>query len=129
VVGILSDGYEFVAQHIGNKLSADFAVANELEFSNGVATGEVKVPSLLMRTKESICKHNFCKSNAMLHLAEKYGISRANILAIGDSEPDICLIQHAGIGVAFCSTNTILNRTADKVIDQCSFRPILEFAL
>ncbi len=128
VVGIVSDGYEFIAQHIGNKLSADFAIANELEFSNGVATGEVKIPSFLMRTKDSLCKHNFCKSNVMLHLSEKYGIPRANILAIGDSDPDICMVKHAGIGVAFCSDSGILNRVADKVIDQKTFKPLLEFA-
>jgi len=128
IVGIVSDGYEFAAQHIRNKVGVDFAIANELEFSNGVATGEIKIPSYYARTNKSLCNHNFCKSNVMLHLSEKYGIPLSNIVAVGDSDYDACMVKYAGLGVAFCSNSRILNMVADKVIDSRSFRPILDFA-
>ena len=129
IVGVISDSYEFVAQHIKNKINADFVIANELEFSNGIATGEVKVPSYFAKTQKSRCNHNFCKSNVMLHLSEKYDIPPDNIIAVGDSEYDICILKYAGIGISFCSGNQILNAIADRTINIRSFKPILDFAL
>jgi len=129
IVGVISDSYEFVAQHIKNKINADFVIANELEFSNGIATGEVKVPFYFAKTQKSRCNHNFCKSNVLLHISEKYDIPPDNIIAVGDSEYDICMLKYAGIGISFCSANQILNAIADKTINIRSFKPILDFAL
>lgn len=129
IVGIISDGYEFVAQHVANKIGVDFVIANELEFSSSVATGEVKVPSYFAKTAQSRCQHNFCKSNVMFHLSEKYGIPVENIIAVGDSEYDVCMVKFAGIGVAFCSGHQVLNMVADKIIETRSLKPILDFAL
>jgi len=128
VVGIVSDSYNFVAAQVANRIGAHFSVANELEFSRAKATGEVKVPSCFIKTSRSKCNHNFCKSNVLLHLSEQYDIPLSNIVAIGDSENDVCMIKHAGIGVAFCSDNKLLNSVADKVIRERNFAPVLEFA-
>ncbi|OGP89643.1 MAG: glycosyl transferase family 2 [Deltaproteobacteria bacterium RBG_19FT_COMBO_43_11] len=128
IVGIISDSYNFVASHVANKIGAHFSIANEPEFSKSEATGEVKILSYFMKTDQSKCNHNFCKSNALLDLSKKYNIPLANIIAIGDSENDICMVRHAGIGVAFCSDNKLLNSIADKVISERKFSPILEFA-
>lgn len=128
IVGIISDSYHFVAEHIANKIGAHFSIANELEFSKSTATGEVKVLSYFVKSDKSKCNHNFCKSNALLHLSNKYNIPLENIIAIGDSENDICMVKYAGIGVAFCSDNKLLNSIADKVITEKKFSPILEFA-
>jgi len=80
-----------------------------------------------MRSDKSRCNHNFCKTNAILHIAEKYDIDLSNIIAIGDSENDICMVKNVGIGVSFCSDNKVLNYTADKVIRERSFKLLLEF--
>ena len=129
IVGIVSDSYKFAADHIMQKINADFTIANELEFSNSIATGEVKVLSYFAKTKNSLCSHNFCKSNVMLYLSNKYKIPLKNMIAVGDSEYDICMIKEAGIGVAFCSENKFVNIVADKIITEKSFAPILEFAI
>lgn len=128
IVGVISDSYNFVAAHVANRIGAHFSVANELEFSRSKATGEVKVPSCFIKTSGSKCNHNFCKSNVLLHLSEKYDIPLSNIVAIGDSENDVCMVKHAGIGVSFCSENKLLNSIADKVIRERKFAPVLEFA-
>jgi len=128
ICGIISDSYDTVTNHIKNKLKMDFSVANELEFSKSVATGEVKVPSAFMRNKHSRCPHDFCKSNVLFELAEKYRIDIKNIIAVGDSENDICLIKESGIGVAFRSKNSYLNLVADKIITENSFSEILQIA-
>jgi len=128
VVGVLSDSYHFVAEHTAHKIAADFSIAHELEFSQSMATGEIKVLSYFAKNSRSKCNHNFCKSNVMLHLSEKYNIPLENIITLGDSESDICLIKYAGIGVAFCSKNNILNSVADMRISQKSFLSLLDIA-
>jgi phosphoserine phosphatase SerB len=128
ICGIISDSYDIVTNHLKNKLKMDFSIANELEFSKSVATGEVKVPSAFMRNEHSKCNHDFCKSNILFQLAEKYKIDIKNIIAVGDSENDICLIKESGIGIAFCSKNNYLNLVADRIITEKSFVQILDIA-
>ena len=127
ICGIISDSYDVVTNHVKNKLKMDFSIANELEFSKSIATGEVKVPSAFMKNKYSKCNHDFCKSNVLFELAEKYNIDIKNTIAVGDSENDICLIKESGIGIAFCSQNNYLNLVADRIIKEKSFAQILEY--
>lgn len=128
VVGIISDSYDVVSNHIKTKIGADFSLANELEFSKSVATGEVKIPSFLFHNQHSRCVHTICKTNAMQHIMEHYRIDINNIIAVGDSENDLCMIRHAGVGVSFCSTNELLNFQADRRIAESSFTELLDFA-
>jgi glucosyl-3-phosphoglycerate synthase len=127
MVGIVSDSYDLVADFIRNKVGADFALANHLEVKNRVVTGEVRIPSYFVRNEASPCSHSVCKVNALSHLSEKYGIKLSDMMAVGDSIYDVCIVRAAGIGVAFCSTNGLLNAVADKVIGTKSFQEILEF--
>jgi glucosyl-3-phosphoglycerate synthase len=129
ICGIISDSYDIVTNHLKNKLKMDFSIANELEFSKSIATGEVKVPSAFMRNKHSKCNHDFCKSNVLFQLAEEYKIDINNIIAVGDSENDICLVKESGIGIAFCSKNNYLNLVANAIISEKSFVQILDIAL
>jgi glucosyl-3-phosphoglycerate synthase len=128
ICGIISDSYDVVTNHLKNRLKMDFSIANELEFSKSIATGEVKVPSAFMRNNKSKCNHDFCKSNVLFQLAEKYSIAIKNTIAIGDSENDICLIKESGIGIAFCSNNNYLNLVADRIISEKSFVQIQDIA-
>jgi HAD superfamily phosphoserine phosphatase-like hydrolase len=127
VCGIISDSCNCITNHLVNKFDLDFSIANELEFSNSIATGEVKIPSVFIKTRESNCNHDFCKSNAMREVAKRYNIDIKNIFAIGDSEPDICMIKDCGIGVSFCSSNETLNIVASKIIDEKSFTSLVDF--
>lgn len=128
VVGIITDSYDCIAHHIKNKIGADFVMANELEFSRSVATGEVKVPSFFCRSDQSRCNHSFCKSNALLHATATYGIDLRSVVAVGDSENDICMVRIAGIGVSMCSSNETLKTIADYRIDERHLTQLLDFA-
>jgi len=126
VCGIISDSYDVVTNHIKNKLGMDFSVANELEFSKSIATGEVKIPSYFLRTKQSQCSHEYCKSNVIRQLSASYGIDISNITAIGDSDNDICMVRECGTGISFFSQNKYLNLVADHLITVRSFSPLLD---
>lgn len=121
VVGIISDSYQFVVDYLKNMLEADFALGNHLEFFEGKATGEVTIPSHFYYHLESKCNHSLCKTNALLHIAHKYDISLENCIAVGDSANDLCMIEKAGMGIAFCTKNNRLRNVADKTIDILSF--------
>jgi phosphoserine phosphatase SerB len=127
ICGIISDSYDCITNHIVNKYGLDFSIANELEFSNSIATGEVKIPSVFIKTRESNCNHDFCKSNAMREVASRYNVDLKNIIAIGDGEGDICMIKDCGIGIAFCSSNETLNNVASKTISERTFTSLAEF--
>jgi phosphoserine phosphatase len=81
-----------------------------------------------MRNEHSKCNHDFCKSNVLFQLAGKYNIDVRNIISVGDSENDICLIKESGIGIAFRSQNNYLNLVADRIITEKSFIQILDIA-
>lgn len=129
IVGIITHSYDCIATHIKNKIGADFALAYELEFSDSIATGEVKIPSFFIRNNESICAHDMCKLNALLSIIKNYKIELPNVIFVGDGAQDFCVIKYSGVGVSFCSKNKTLNFIADKVIGKKTFKPLLKFAL
>jgi phosphoserine phosphatase len=51
-----------------------------------------------------------------------------NVIGVGDSENDLCLVRESGIGIAFCSGNSYLNLVADIKIEEKSFRRLLEIS-
>lgn len=129
IIGIISDSYDFVTNHIKNKLSMDFSIGNELEFSKGVATGEVKIPSYLFNNPKSVNRLSICKTNAMVAILDRYNIQKQNCIAIGDSMNDLWMIKEAGLGIAFCSKDDLVNHHADVIISEPSFKKLLELAL
>lgn len=128
IVGIISDSYDCITNHIKIKTGMDFSLSNELEFSKSICTGEVKIPSFLFNNPKSLCKHSICKTNALQNLLEKYNIKRENCIAIGDSLNDLCMIKEAGLGIAFCSKDELVNHHADVVISTKSFHQLLKLS-
>lgn len=128
IVGIISDSYDCITNHIKTKLGMDFSLSNELEFSKSICTGEVKIPSFLFSNPKSLCKHSLCKTNALLSILEKYNIPKENCIAIGDSMNDLCMIKEAGLGIAFCTKDELVNHHADIVIHEPNFTELLTLA-
>jgi glucosyl-3-phosphoglycerate synthase len=128
ITGLISDSYRIVTAFLKEQLGLDFALSNELDFLNGKATGEIQVPSFFFRHNNSYCLHTNCKSHALCHIAEYYQIEIKNCIAVGDSLNDLCMIENAGIGVAYCPESDILSHKAAKVITEKSMRSLTEFA-
>ncbi len=127
IVGIISDSYDCITNHYKNKYQLDFTLANELEFSKSMVTGEVKIPSFFLPHGTSICQHDYCKSNALVHICRHYNISIADTITIGDGENDICMVKKSGIGFSFCATNTMLDLVADFVIKTPDFTEVIRY--
>ena len=128
VVGIISDSYQLITQYIAEKINADFWMGNELQYNGEELTGDVLIPSYFHYSEESTCKHQVCKTNALRYIARKYGVDLANCIVVGDSENDVCIVSHAGLGVAFCTTNQLLRKVAHEQINNKTFSPLLDYA-
>lgn len=124
IVGLISDSYDCIVNHLRNRFSFDFSLGNELEFSKSVATGEVKIPSFILPHENSLCSHEYCKTHTLTHICRRFDVPVSDTLAIGDGENDICIIKKAGIGVSFCSTNSLLDAVADVVVKEPDFNTL-----
>ena len=128
MIGIISDSYFSVTNHIKNKYGLHFSFANELEFSKSHATGEVQIPSFFIKNTNSTCHCEVCKSNVLNEIGKQFQVPGKNVIAIGDGENDFCLLREASMGISFCATYKRLDVVADMVIKQPAFGQILEVA-
>ncbi|RYY11553.1 MAG: glycosyl transferase family 2, partial [Chitinophagaceae bacterium] len=117
-----------ITNFLRQKIGADFSYANQLEFIDGTATGEVNLPSYFFGSPDSICGHAYCKTNALQYACEKYNVLMKNCIAVGDSRDDRCMITYAGKGVAFCTTDELLEKIADSNIRTRNFEPLFALA-
>ncbi|MFT3948841.1 MAG: glycosyltransferase [Agriterribacter sp.] len=127
-VGIISHSYALIANYVKQNIGADFVYANQLAFFEGKATGEVNLPSYFFASPDSICGHAFCKSNALQFACDKFNVPLKNCIAVGDDKDDRCIVTHAGKGVAFCSTDELLEKVSFASIKEKTFYPLLKIA-
>lgn len=99
MVGIISDSYEIVTQHIGKKIGATFTLSYGLAHTNEVATGEASIPAAFYFNERSTCEHPVCKTNALRHICSEYNVAMNNCIVIATSENAMCMKRHAGVGV------------------------------
>lgn len=126
--GIISNSYTLITDYVMKNIGADFSCANQLEFINGKATGEVHTPSLFFSTDKSICGHTYCKTNAVQYMCNKYNTPLNSTIIIGDSQDDRCMVGHAGTGVAFGHNDELLGIIARLHLKNNSFEPLLAYA-
>ena len=51
-----------------------------------------------------------------------------NTVAVGDTKSDICMIQRAGIGVAFMPKDEEIRKASDKIVTEPDLLKVLEFS-
>jgi glucosyl-3-phosphoglycerate synthase len=128
IIGIISNSYTLITNFVRQKIGADFSYANQLEFFEGKATGEVNLPSYFFGSPESYCGHSYCKTNALQYACEKYNVPLRSCIAVGDSRDDRCMVGHAGTGYSFCTKDELLATVATRNIREQSFQSLLELA-
>ena len=104
-VGAVSGGFSQVLTPLAEKLSLDFARANELEVIDGFLTGNV-VGKIIDRSE---------KKNALIEWARLAGFDIAQTVAVGDGANDLEMMQAAGLSIAF-NAKQIVRDQADLVI-------------
>jgi phosphoserine phosphatase len=125
-IGIISDSYTIAAGFVANRLNLDFVMANKLEVSNGRITGKVDMPLGWDRIN-CFCKISVCKRYHLEKSAHQFGVPIKNTLAVGDTKSDICMIQRAGVGVAFMPKDEDIKNASDNIIIEPDLLKVLEF--
>ncbi|WP_343305080.1 glycosyltransferase [Chitinophaga niabensis] len=126
VCGFITDGFECVANHMKNKLGADFAFANRLHLIHSVSTGELTIPEYFMDGGNPSATYD--KSNILKYISDKYHISPQNVIYVGNGESDRVMLQEAGVGVAYHPQFVEVETMADKVIEDICMAPLLDIA-
>lgn len=117
---ILSGGFTYFAEGLQKKLGIDYVYANELEMKDGKVTGQVSGRVVDGERKAELLDE----------LAEKLGIGRQQVIAVGDGANDLPMLSRAGLGVAFhakplvkeSAKHSISNLGLDAVLYLIGFR-------
>ena len=125
-IGIISDSYTIAAGLVANRLNLDFVMANKLQILNGKITGKVDMP-LGWDKIGCYCKISVCKRYHLEKSAEQFCVPIKNTLAVGDTKSDICMIQRAGVGVAFMPKDEEIKKASDKIVSDPDLLKVLEF--
>lgn len=114
-VGAVSGGFSQVLTPLAERLSLDFARANDLEVIDGFLTGRV-AGKIIDRSE---------KKNALIEWAHLAGFDLAQTIAVGDGANDLEMMQAAGLSVAF-NAKQIVRDSADIVIGKRDLFQIAE---
>jgi phosphoserine phosphatase len=125
-IGIISDSYTIAAGLVANRLNLDFVMANKLQILNGKITGKVDMP-LGWDKIGCYCKISVCKRYHLEKSAEQFCVPIKNTLAVGDTKSDICMIQRAGVGVAFMPKDEEIKKASNKIVTEPDLLKVLEF--
>lgn len=111
---ILSGGFTYFANDLKQRLGINYVYANELEIENGKVTGRV--------TGQVV--DGARKAQLLNEIAEREGIRREQIIAVGDGANDLPMLSQAGLGIAF-HAKPLVKETAKHSISTLGLDGIL----
>jgi len=113
-IAIFSGGFTYFAERLKQELGLHYVCANNLEFLNGAATGNL----------DGIIVDAQRKADLLELLAQQEGILKEQVIAIGDGANDLLMLKKAGLGIAF-NAKPITQSVADTRLNQKSLTSIL----
>lgn len=125
MVGVCTDSYHIAGSIVRRRVFADFCIANVMRFRGEHALGRV-THAPATRHRRGCREHAVCKLNVLHHFADRLGLKPAQVLAVGDSENDICLLRAAGKSFAFQPKSPAVAAAAQHVVNDTLAR-VLEF--
>lgn len=105
-VGAVSGGFSQVLNPLAEKLSLDFARANELEVVDGKLTGKV-IGKIIDRT---------AKKEALIEWAQMADFRIEQTVAVGDGANDLEMMEAAALSIAF-NAKSIVKDKANLVLE------------
>lgn len=116
-VGLVTDSFHIAAETVRRRAFADFTIAHVLRFRRSEATGEVLLAPAMLHERGCL-RHACCKRNALEYLVQRMGVPPERVLAIGDSDNDLCMLEAAATSVAFRPKSLAIRDAASHVIER-----------
>ena len=113
-VALISGGFSYFADVLKKRLGFDYAFGNELEIKEGRLTGRIKGKIIDAKRKAEVLDE----------ICRKEGITRDEVVAVGDGSNDRIMVANAGLGIAF-NAKEILRKVADGAITKDHMKGIL----
>jgi len=104
-IALISGGFTYFTDVLKDRLGFDYAFGNELEIQKARLTGRIKGRIIDAQRKAEI----------MDEICRKEGITRDEVVAVGDGSNDRIMVANAGLGIAF-NAKEILKKVADGAI-------------
>ena len=111
---ILSGGFDYFGRCLQQRLGIDYVYANQLELSGGKLTGRVSGPIV----------NGERKAELLAMIAEREGIARDQVIAVGDGANDLPMLNAAGLGIAF-RAKPLVKASAEHAISTLGLDAIL----
>ncbi len=115
-VGIVSGGFDFLANCLKKEFGLHHAYANQLEIQQGRLTGR-----LLGQIVDADQKGKIVKA-----IAEQQGLFPEQVITVGDGANDLQMLQFAGLGVAF-NAKPVVKASATGVLSTPDISRLLYF--
>ncbi len=113
-VALISGGFTYFTDILKKRLGFDYAFGNALEIKKGRLTGRIKGGIIDAQRKAEI----------MDEICRKVGITRDEVVAVGDGSNDRIMVANAGLGIAF-NAKEILRKVADGAITRDHMKGVL----
>jgi phosphoserine phosphatase len=116
LTAVATDSYDFLAQRLAGRVTADKAYGNSVETRDGILTGKLLTEHRCLGIA-GCREYSTCKLWFMRRLNENIG---GLTLAIGDGESDYCAIQGGDFGIAYRPKAESITVAADIVASSFS---------
>lgn len=115
-VGIISDSFRIATETVRRRVFADFSIAHLMRFERNIASGEIGLCASMFHERGCL-NHYMCKRNAILHLCQNAAMDMERLVVVGDGENDVCLLEAAGISIAYRGKCDRVREAASHVVE------------
>jgi phosphoserine phosphatase len=111
---LVSGGFSFFTERLRTRLGLDYSISNVLEIENGRLSGRVIGDIVDAEGKAA----------KLRALRNELGITRAEIIAIGDGANDLAMMAEAGVSIAY-RAKPLARSKADYALDHAGLDGVL----
>ena len=111
---LVSGGFTFFTERVREKLRLDYAYSNVLVARDGRLTGEVSGPLVDAAGKAA----------HLARLKRELGLSRDQVIALGDGANDVPMLAEAGVSIAY-HAKAVVRAKADYALDYAGLDGVL----
>ncbi|QKF64073.1 phosphoserine phosphatase SerB [Campylobacter corcagiensis] len=113
---VFSGGFHVATDYAKEVLGYDASFANYLHEKNGVLTGNVGGEMMFGDSKGKVLKE----------LKAILGLTKDEVMCVGDGANDLSMFKEAGLKIAFCA-NEVLKKEATFIVDKKDLREIKKY--